>query len=243
MPPSSREAVTLVYEGTREFVPALPPVAKVIRTDFQFTLGGNTNVRDRIYFAYAGAGPSVAELTTLGSTISTAWSAHMAARQHTSCTLTSIELTDLTSASAAQVTGATSVAGTAGSGAPVAAASLVIKFRIARRYRGGHPRLYFPGVSTGNLATDETWDPTYASGTVTAWAAFITACELSPPAGVGAMTHVNVSYFLGFTPLRFPSGRYHNVPTLRGTPVQDAVIAYGYNSHVASQRRRNQTNG
>jgi hypothetical protein len=223
-------------------MPALPAVAKVVRLDLFFTVGVNTRVRDRMFFSFAGAGPTVTDLNTWLTTVSAAWGTNMSPQQHTSCTLTSLEATDLTSSNGAQTTLTASHAGTlTGTGtAPAAGIAVVIKFRISRRYRGGHPRFYMPGPSMGNLADSEHWTSAYATAIATAFAGFVTAAVTGPPANLGAMSHSNISYFLGFHNVTFPSGRQRAVPTLRALPVNDTVVSYAVNPIIASQRRRNQ---
>jgi hypothetical protein len=231
---------SLSINGVREIMPALPNVAKVLRLDFFFTVFPNTRVRDRVYFNYAGAGPSIADLTNWLTTVGTGWSGNLAARQQTGTTLTQVEATDLTSATGAQSIKSLAVVGTDAGGAPALGTAAVIRFKIQRRYRGGHPRFYFPGVSTAHLGSANAWDSTYVTNLAASWLSFVTAVITAPPAGLGAMQHVNISYFAGFTNKPFPSGRTHPVPTLRGVPVQDQVLSYSVNPIIGSQRRRYQ---
>jgi hypothetical protein len=221
-------------------MPPLPNAGKVIRCDLFFTVGANTRVRDRIFFSYAGAGPAVADLNTLAGTISAAWNTNMAPQVNTGVTLTGITLTDLASASGAQVVTSQARVGTLVGTAMTAATAMVIKFKVARRYRGGHPRFYLPGRVIADLATSVQWAAGSVTNVVTAWTAFIAACVLAPPAPIGVMTHANVSYFLGFTNTTFPTGRTRAVPRLRAVPVVDAVTSYSGNQQIGSQRRRSQ---
>ena len=221
-------------------MPALPSPGKVIRCDLFQTVGANTRVKDRIYFSYAGAGPTVADLTTLTTTISGAWNTNISPQQNTGVTLTGITLTDLASASGAQTVTTVSRVGTLAGTAMAAGTAMVIKFKIARRYRGGHPRFYLPGRVTADLASSTAWLSSVGTTVANAFSAFITACEASPPTNIGTMTHSNVSYFTGFTNKTFPSGRTRAVPNQRGTPVVDAVTSYSVNLQIGSQRRRNQ---
>lgn len=221
-------------------MPALPSVSKVVRVDFFMTKGSDTRVRDRIFFQYSGAGPSVADMSTFLATVSSSWLTNIGPLQDTATTLTSIQGTDLTNASAAQAINGTQRAGSrAGSGLQ-AGVSPIIKFKVARRYRGGHPRIYLPaGVGT-DTATAQQWTSTFTSLLLTNWQAFITACVAGPPASFGTLSHVNVSYFAGFTNKTFPSGRIRPVASLRvGVPVVDTVVSYSINPNFGSQRRRN----
>jgi len=220
-------------------MPALPNVAKVVRLDLFFVQGAATRIRDRIYLSFTGPGPGPADLATLTTTISNAWATNMSQDQVAAISLTGIQLTDLTSQSGAQLI--TSVArpgtniGTAGN----AGLAAIVKFRINRRYRGGHPRFYMPGPPNTQLTTSQTWSAAYIAGVATHFASFVAASVLAPPANFGILAQVNVSYFLGFTNRTFPSGRTRPVPTLRVTPLQDVVVSYSGNPIVAQQRRRN----
>lgn len=220
-------------------MPALPSPGKVIRCDLFFTYGPNPRVRDRIFFSYAGAGPNATDLTTLAGTISAAWNTNMVPQTNASMALTGITLTDLASNVGAQVPTTQNRVGTLAGTALPDGTAMVIRFKVARRYRGGHPRLYLAGRVTGDLSSLNQFSGVATTAVQTAWAAFITACEASPPTNIGTMTHVNVSYFAGFTATQFPSGRFRNIPKPRTTPAVDTVTSYTVNGLVASQRRRN----
>jgi hypothetical protein len=218
---------------------ALPPVSKVIRADFLQTVGANTSVLNRIFFQYSGT-LSLADLTTLLTTFSNAWGTNISPNQNTGATLTAVRGTDLSSSTAPQTIISTSKVGTAaGSGMPDGTAA-VIKFKINRRYRGGHPRFYETALVVTNVQNGTQIVPASATAFANSFAAFIAACVLAPPAAVGTLTHVNVHYFSGFTNKTFPSGRTRAVPNLLATPTVDSILSYSTNAHVGSQRRRNQ---
>lgn len=220
-------------------MPALPPVSKVVRVDHHFSDGGNPNVQIRNFFQYAGT-LSTTDAATWLSNMITGLGTFMASFSQPTLTLVLSELTDLTSTSAAQVLNSTGTAGGAGAAPLTAGVALVIKKKIARRYRGGHPRVYLPGMSTTYLTSPIQWNSTSLANIVAGWTTFIAACTANTnPAAIGAITEVNVSYFSGFTNKTFPSGRTHPVASQRVTPVVDAVIGHVGNSIPASQRRRN----
>jgi hypothetical protein len=116
---------------------------------------------------------------------------------------------------------------------------MVIRHKINRRYRGGHPRTYLPGLAGFYVGANGNWTAASMSATLTGWNTFMASCIASPPAAVGTLVHVNVSYFTGFVNKMFPSGRQHPVPTVRGTPVVDTIVSESINPRPASQRRRN----
>lgn len=220
-------------------MPPLPPVSKMLRVDLIQSFGTDTNIRNRLFFAYTGVGPTPTDLTTLATTIANAWSGNISSQVSSGHTLTGINITDLTSATGAQVVTAQSKAGTIGTGSALpASSSAIVKFKIGRRYRGGHPRFYLSGQVSGNFQSPQQLTSAYVSGLTTAFAAFIAACEAAPPANLGALSHENVSYFSGFTNKTYPSGRTRPVPTLRGSPTVDLVLSYSVNPRYGNQRRR-----
>lgn len=221
-------------------MPALHPANKVIRVDLFASVGPNSRVRDRFFLLYTGTGPTAADLTTLGNTIATAWGANMSPQQHAAYVLQNIELTDLTSSVTPQVIVPTTHGGTRGGTSNPAATAAVIKFKISRRYRGGHPRMYLYAGVAADLNTTTQWLSSFATGLATAFTNFMAAVVSAPPTSMGTLTHVNVNYFKGFSVVTFPSGRAHNVPTQLAVPTTDAVTGYSVNPNIASQRRRNQ---
>jgi hypothetical protein len=123
-------------------MPALPPVNKALRVDLLINNQSNSRIRDRIFLAFTGAGPSVVDLTTLANTIATAWANNIAGLQSNLSSLLGVTVTDLTSATGAQAVTAQNKPGTVAGAFSGAAVAAVVKFKIARRYRGGHPRFY-----------------------------------------------------------------------------------------------------
>jgi hypothetical protein len=157
----------------------------------------------------------------------------------TGCNLVLTQLTDLTTPSAPQVQDSTNAAGANGTDAQAEGVALVIRSKLARRYRGGHPRVYIPGQRSSNVAANGTWTPAFASAVLTNWNTFVSQCLVNVPVAAAPATEVNVSYFQGFTNKTFPSLRIHPVPTPRAVPLIDAVISHSVNPLPASQRRRN----
>jgi len=79
------------------------------------------------------------------------------------------------------------------------------------------------------------------SAAITQWNLFMTAVLTGTnwPAA-GTLTHVNVSYYAGNTPVQNPiTHRWRNVPNPRGAPVVDPIIGYTPENGIGSQRRRN----
>jgi len=218
-------------------MPALPLVPRVLRFDFRQSYGSAARVMDRVFFLYSGAVSST-DLTTLLTTVRNAWNTNIAPVVTTAHTLLSVTGTDLNSAAGAQAVNSVQSVGTIIDPSLPADAAFIIKFKIARRYRGGHPRFYLIGRGTGSIGTTQQWSAGTVTSVITAWQNFIAACTLAPPAAIGTLTHSSVSYFAGFTNRTFPSGRTRAVPSLRASPLVDPVLSYSGNPIFGSQRRR-----
>lgn len=219
---------------------ALPAVSKVVRLDLHMSQAADSNIQVREFFQFAGALSTADAVTWLGNIV-TAWGTLMTGALSNTLTLNLSELTDLTSSSAAQVQSSTSHTGANANPPNSAGVALVIRKHIARRYRGGHPRIYIPGTAANWLSTATLWDPTELGTVVGLYTTFINACIANTnPAAIGAITHVNVSFYLGFTNHTFPSGRVKAIPTPRATPVVDQITGVVGNPKPASQRRRNE---
>lgn len=222
-------------------MPALPSPGKVVRVDLFQTITPNARIRNRLFFSFTGAGPTVGDMNTFLTTCINAWGANMKPLVTSAHALTGIQGTDLTSSTGAQsLLTVSGQVGTSSGTAGAASQSIIIRFKIGRRYRGGHPRFYLGALNNGALTDAEHWGTATGSSVQAGFAAFIAACVTSPPTNLGTMAHVNVSYFAGFTNKTFPSGRTHPVPVVRGTPLVDPVLSYSVNLIVGTQRRRNQ---
>jgi hypothetical protein len=195
----------------------------------------------RFFTSYTGTAPTNADLTTFNASISTAFGTNLKSLLNSGSLLQKIDSIDLSSSSAALAENIVSVAGTRGAAVLPAATSLVASYHIARRYRGGHCRGYWPfGIQT-DLAQQTVWSGAFVTACNTGLAAFFTAVNAAGWAAAGTLTHVNVSYFNGFSVVTNPvTHRARNVPTLRGTPVVDPVVAVQAQQSIGSQRRRNE---
>lgn len=220
---------------------ALPPVPKGVRLDLHFAQGGDPNMQIREFFQYSGT-LSVTDATTWGANIVAGWAANMPPYLHNTSALALTELTDLTSDTSPQIQNSTAVPGSRSAGPLPNGTAMLFKKLISRRYRGGHPRVYLPCLTVDYLSTPSTWDGTTAGTVLGAYQAFIAACVANTnPAAIGTITHVNISYFHGFTNHTYPSGRVKPIPNQRTTPLVDSIVGMAVVLEVASQRRRNET--
>lgn len=217
-----------------------PSVANVLKVSFVHALGDTIDAMTHMYFPYSGTAPTEADLNTWATALAGYWLSYVMEYMTEHCFSTEINVKDLTSDTAAEGGWAGSNAGTGGTSYPAAGTALVMKTPIARRYRGGHPRMYFPGVDTSFYLNDATWDSTIISAFPTELGNFVAAAIGHPWSGGTISDPVNVSYFEGFTNVLYPSGRYHAVPKFREAgPITDAILGYVVNPKFGSQRRRN----
>ena len=221
-------------------MPALPAVPGVIRVTIPFKYGGDTSCLNRLYIHYAGTAPTPAQLQTFADSVSTAWGAQIKSLCTGDVVQNPIQCTDLSSSTGAVASGTTSNTGTrAGAGNPAGIACM-IQFLIARRYRGGKPKVFLPAGVAPDILTPQTWTAAFLTAVTNQWATFIADILIAGWAAAGTLTHVNVSYYAGNTPVQNPiTHRWRNVPTLRGAPVVDPVLGYSTETGIASQRRRN----
>lgn len=220
-------------------MPALPNVANVIRVALGFDLENVPVALTRFYIAFTGTAPTVANLASFNSAINSAMTADLASLLNSSSIITSIESIDLTSSTGAVDTSVTAVDGTRTGTVLPADTSLVASYTIARRYRGGHPRGYWPLGTATDLASNRSWSSSFVTAGNTGLTNFFAAVLAGGWTGSGTLTHVNVSYFHGFTVVTNPlTGRARNVPTVRVTPLQDVVTGIACKPSVGTQRRR-----
>jgi len=222
-------------------VPALPVVPNVIRHDLGLTCNSDTQGLVRLHWTYTGGAPTSADCAALASALAGQYSAHCAALMSADSGLNTTTVIDLSSLSGGNAIVNTPVAGTRGAAVLPGATASLINYTIARRYRGGKPRSYFPWGVQGDLATGTQWSAGYITAVNAAYAAFLAGC-IGLTSGTTVLAHqCSVSYYAGYTlgPAA-PGGFRKKIPTLRGGgPVVDVISAGTLNSKPGSQRRRN----
>jgi hypothetical protein len=222
-------------------VPALPVVPKVIKTAFIFSDGINTDIVSRVYLEYSGSPPTSSDLSDFASECKVQWAAQLLGSLNQVLTLGRVHCTDLSSDIGAEGDWLGAEVGTATALPVPIDAAVVVSYPIARRYRGGHPRGYWPLLSADSLTSPQSWDSGDIAALSTAFGLIFAAIETGGWTGAGTIQHVNVSYFSGFTVVTNPiTHRARNVPTVRATPLVDAITTYVARTRVGTQRRRAQ---
>jgi hypothetical protein len=192
----------------------------------------------RFFLSYAGSAPSSATLDSLASSIASAWGTHLQPSTQSTISLTEIDILDIATDSGASGswTGDLAGGGTAES-LPVQCA-VNIEFDIARRYRGGKPRMFHPPPDADALENMATWNSSFVTSMNTNFSAFMSEIEALTPGSLTALTHVNLSYYQSFQNVTNSSGRTRAAPKYRTTALVDTITGYATKTVIGSQRRR-----
>lgn len=218
-------------------MPALPNVPQTLKVKMGMTVGTDTTTGWHIFFNYGPATPTAGNLNSLASSISTNYSTNLNTHASTGLTLTSVTVQDLASTSTPLGIWSGTVAG-AGVGPLSASTSMVISYKIGRRYRGGHPRCYIPTGYQAVLGSPQQWTSAFRSSYETAFNAFVNATIANMGTWAAGPSHVTVSYYLGGEWKSDQNGNYHRVPKVRSSPLVDVVTARTAGLTIGSQRRR-----
>jgi hypothetical protein len=218
---------------------ALPAVPSTIRVQWKGSQSVDLDIINRMYFQYSGSSPTAAQLNTMASTVATAWNSDMGSVTNSGYTLTEVIIEDLNSSTGAVGTATVSHGGPRGGNGSSLAQAMLVNFTLARRYRGGKPRIYLPPPASTDYNTPDAWTTGVITATTTAIQSFISGIIAAVWTGGGTLTQVNVSYYEGFTVFTGPTGRARNIPKLRtGGPQVDAITSSAANIKPANQRRR-----
>jgi hypothetical protein len=205
-------------------MPPLPVVADVLKFEMLWTQAG-IPAANILHAKYTGGPPTAADVAAFCLDLDDAWWVNPVKEDYPASTVyVGSRGTDLASSTGATAEHSVGTAGTATDSAISAQACILVNYEITRRYRGGHPRTYFPPAAWGGLASPSSWDSGILSdisgGVAAIEGVFSTATHGSTTlAGL-----VNVSYRTAGAP--------------RVTPVVDPVTGYVVSGIVRTQRRR-----
>jgi hypothetical protein len=220
-------------------VPPLPVVPNVFRGVLHTQLTGGPIALTRFFMKYTGA-VSATDATTMTNTIAASWLTRIAGQVGTNYQLAAVQIDDLSTKMGVNVVTSVTHPGTNANQSVPAAVCMVISAHVAYKYRGGHSRVYFPGLSGADLADTNTWSLTAQGAMSTAWTGLLSDLALSPPVAVGSMSQVAVHAYSSNL-ADFPAGRPEgNPPWPLATPVTYPITGWSTNPQAGSQRRRNQ---
>lgn len=221
-------------------MPPLPSIAQHLKLKYEYSIGTDVTAATILHFRYTGGPPVAADCLALATDLHGAFVTHLVPLMPSTNSITGAEVTDLSSSSAAQATYTATDAGTRSGSELGAAVAALTSWGIARRYRGGKPRSYWPFGTSSDLSSSQVWNSTFLTaiqGGVQLWL----NDALGFSSGSTSLTALsNVSYYSGFTSVQNPiTHRWRNVPTLRVAPVTDDIVTFSHGPKLASQRRRN----
>lgn len=221
----------------------VPTPSNVIRVRLIHGLGTDVTIGCRFYVAYTDASaPSIADLNSMASGISSLWGTNLAGQMTSSGGLEGVIVDDLASATGNQGSYSTLVSGTRAGTYFDQMQAVQLNFKIGRHYRGGKPKVFLPYLVEGDdAATGNKWLAASANGVATAWNNFMTALNGHAYGGITVGAQQSVSYFHGAknNPSNSTWAR-RNVPAPRGTPVVDPVIAVTASQYIRNLRKRTQ---
>lgn len=221
-------------------MPALPSVPNALKAGFIFgQSAGEALGKVALHFAYTGGTPDVAAVAAIATAMQASLGTHVAPLTPSSIDWSATEVTDLSSPTgASSFDHDTAHPGTRSGNTPPLSVCVLTLYDIARRYRGGHPRSYWPLGTEADFGTILNWSGSFITAVDAGISAHINAC-LAATGGTTSLTNlINISYFHGSVPFTEPSGRVRNIAQLRATPVVD-VISYKFaRDFYASQRKR-----
>jgi len=218
-------------------VPPLP-ASPCVRVRLDYTGSATEKAGSRFYLSYAGSPPTGADCNAIALAIGNAWGTHIGPEISNYWGLSEVDVLDIATHSGNSGNSVVGWSSSGGTNEIPASAAINVEFDIARRYRGGKPRMFFPPADASNLGNPAQWTSGFVTGMNTAVAAYFAAVEAISVGAVGALAHVNLSYFQGFTNHANTSGRERAVPTYRDTALVDLVTGYATKQVVGSQRRR-----
>ncbi len=221
-------------------MPALPSAPGVVKITLPFKLTADPNALSRFFIHYSGTAPTPTQLQTYCDSVATNLATEFGALMSGLYTFEGPTAEDLSSPTGAVAASAIANAGSRSGGALAPGTALMLQFLIARRYRGGKPKIFLPLGVSSDVAAGGVWAGALLTSATSGWSAFIAAIAGAGWTAAGTITQVNVSYFSGFTVVTNPiTHRARNVPTVRGAPVVDVVTGISAETGLASQRRRN----
>jgi hypothetical protein len=217
----------------------LPPVPKTARFTLRYQATGGPAATNHFYMRYTNSLSSADALTML-TTLANSWNTRMAPLTVPNWTLVQTQVNDLDSRTGVESGLVVSHPGTAAGNTLGAAVSFVLSFKTALKYRGGHARVYVPGITAAEESDVNTWSPAGQGAVFTAFTGMISDLGASPPVGVGAVSQVAVRYISSNKADFTPAPPTTPPPWLLTNPMVLPVTAIVTNPQFASQRRRNQ---
>ncbi len=169
------------------------------------------------------ASPTQGEMDALSAAVRSAWVTNVLPLQSNQVTLSDVQVIDLTNdVGGGSVTTGSNTGGRASAAQP-ANSAVCWSWKIANRYRGGHPRTYIAGLTADQVLNANT----VTSAQVTAHAA----------AAAAIRTAVNAVAANGGT-ATLGAVSYYKDKAIRATPAFYSFTGVSVDNRIDSQRRR-----
>ena len=221
---------------------SLPAAGNVVKVTLDWAFGNPDNVTSSFHMSYSGVGTDPADLTVIAVGVANAYDANLKSLCSTGITFDEVTVIDCSQSPGFAGSDTASVAGTRGGSIPTEATAVNLKLNIARRYRGGKPKMYLPFGVTSDLSNPAVWDSALLEAVDTQWAAFITALKAISGAALTLQEQVGVSYYEGYTErVNATTGRPYYVAKPRDVPIIDPILSAQAQGRIAQQRRRRGT--
>lgn len=201
----------------------LPPVPGVTKFEFHGSLFGPPVV-NIFHVQYGGGPPSATDLATHASRMHDSFQQVFQSLLSTAYNATGTTATDLSSSTGAVATQGGPWTGTGGSDYLPNNTAMLINWSIPRRYRGGHPRTYLPGLTLSDTSGPTSWTPAVVSS-------FSAAAE-------NFLSRVNAPAIGAYGPFSMVCVHYYHLGAYRVPPLVDPVTAGAAHGMPASMRKR-----
>jgi len=218
-------------------MPALPPVPKVVGVKMVGTYDSADWVNTH-YVQYTGSAPTVADLTTLCTDFEETWDLYIRTKVSNDCVLSSVVATDLDSDTGNGYTAAVNRIGSDTGANTPANVACCVSAKIARRYRGGHPRFYIAGIPQLSCQNGMTFTEAFRAAMQLAMSGgalnWLQRINTKTYPTMGTIKLAAVSRYAGHT---FDL-EHNKIPTPRATPLVNLITGYVVDAKIDSQRRR-----
>jgi hypothetical protein len=183
-----------------------------------------------LHYRYSGTRPAPADCAAIANHLATATLGAYLTHIPASTALSSVIVTDLQGNDGQQGSAASTQAGTGGIPPEAASASFVLHLLVNARYRGGHPRVYFPPLGNSYLQDSQTWQAAAVTPVFSALDTWLNALPGFSAGGCVVGLQCAVSYYnkaVNPTP-----------PHLRPSPLVLDITSRTPRPKIGSQRRR-----
>lgn len=210
-------------------MPPLQPAAHILRVRLAGSIQAVSPWNVILHWNYTGPQPPSTTINALCAGFATAWNTHLAPVHSSGVQLTTVEAVDLTAPDAAFGSALVSYAGALGTTPLPASTAVCVSWKVNYRWRGGHPRSYFPAGVAASTTNMRNWTSIAVQNFETAVNGWFGAMNAVTSGAVsGRLTCLRRYY----TPVK-------GQPPVEFTPPLPLdFVAFDVDSRIDTQRRR-----